>query len=96
MPSSKIAALSSPLSIVRSHMHNLSRGEHVVAGFALDHPEDILILSVTDLAARLNVSEATVIRFCQHMGYRGYHEFKICLARDIGREAPKIPAASVR
>jgi DNA-binding MurR/RpiR family transcriptional regulator len=92
MTRSKIDPTPSPLAIVRSHIQSLSRGEHVVAEFALNNSEDLLTLSVTDLAAHLHVSEATVIRFCQRMGYRGYHEFKIFLARDIGREAPKIYA----
>jgi RpiR family transcriptional regulator, carbohydrate utilization regulator len=71
-------------------MHGLSRREHAIAEFALNNAEDLLSLSVTVLAARLHVSEATIIRFCQRMGYRGYREFKIFLARDMGRETPEI------
>jgi DNA-binding MurR/RpiR family transcriptional regulator len=39
---------------------------------------------VTDLAQLLDVSESTVVRFCQRLEYQGYQEFKILLARDLG------------
>jgi DNA-binding MurR/RpiR family transcriptional regulator len=90
MTVSKANASLTPLAIIRSRMHGLSRREHAIAEFAVHHAEDLLSLSVTALAARLHISEATIIRFCQHMGYQGYHEFKIFLARDMGRETPEI------
>lgn len=90
MTISKADASLAPLAIIRSRIHGLSRREHAIAEFALNNAEDLLSLSVTALAARLHVSEASVIRFCQHLGYRGYHEFKIFLARDMGRETPEI------
>jgi RpiR family carbohydrate utilization transcriptional regulator len=90
MTISKADASLSPLAIIRSRIHGLSRRERAIAEFALKNAEDLLPLSVTVLAARLHVSEATIIRFCQRMGYRGYHEFKICLARDLGRGTPEI------
>ncbi len=70
---------------IRARADSLSPGERTVADFVLRHAEELLALSVTDLAARLHVSEATVIRFCKHIGYHGYHDFKILLARDVGR-----------
>jgi DNA-binding MurR/RpiR family transcriptional regulator len=75
---------------IRSRLDTLPRGERTIADFILHNPEDLLNLSITDLATRLRVSQATVIRFCKRLGYRGYHEFKILLARDIGRESPAI------
>ncbi len=75
---------------IRSRLDALPAGERTVADFVLHHPEDLLKLPITDLATRLHVSEATIIRFCKHLGYRGYHEFKILLARDLGRETPEI------
>ncbi len=75
---------------IRSRLDTLPPQERIVADFALRHAEDLLKFSITDLATRLHVSEATVIRFCKHLGYRGYHEFKILHARDLGREPSEI------
>ncbi len=75
---------------IRSRLDSLPQGERVVADFALRHSESLLSLPITELATRLRVSQATIIRFCKHVGFRGYHEFKILLARDIGRESQDI------
>ena len=38
---------------------------------------------MTELAERTQTSESTVVRLCQKIGYKGYQEFKIMLARDL-------------
>ena len=43
----------------------------------------MIYLTVTELAERTNTSESTVVRLCQKIGYKGYQEFKIVLARDL-------------
>lgn len=63
----------------------LPPSELKVADYLLDHADEIIHASVTELAATLDVSESTVVRFCQRLGYQGYQEFKILLARDLGR-----------
>lgn len=83
---------SSPFAVIRSRMHTLPDGERKVAEFALRHTEDLLGLTVTDLAQRLDVSDATVIRFCQRLGYAGYKEFRILVARNLKGEGPDIYA----
>ena len=40
-------------------------------------------MTVTELAERTQTSESTVVRLCQKVGYKGYQEFKIVLARDL-------------
>lgn len=51
--------------------------------FILQRPKDIIHLSISDLAASVGVSEATVVRFCQQMGYKGYQDFKIHLSQAL-------------
>jgi DNA-binding MurR/RpiR family transcriptional regulator len=43
----------------------------------------LIYLTVPELAERTNTSESTVVRLCQKIGYKGYQEFKIVLARDL-------------
>ena len=62
---------------------SLRTAEQRVADFILKHPEELIYLTVTELAERTETSESTVVRLCQKIGYKGYQEFKIVLARDL-------------
>ena len=74
-----------PGSFVRlqSAYATLRAAEQRVADFILAHPDELIYLTVTELAERTNTSESTVVRLCQKIGYKGYQEFKIVLARDL-------------
>jgi RpiR family carbohydrate utilization transcriptional regulator len=73
-----------PLVRVRGIYDTLPRSERKVADYVLNYAEEVIHASVTNLAQALEVSESTVVRFCQRLGYQGYPEFKILLARDLG------------
>lgn len=79
--------IGSPVAHVRLRgvYESLPPSELKVAHHLIEEPEEIIMASVTDLANTLDVSESTVVRFCQRLGYQGYQEFKILLARDLGR-----------
>lgn len=62
---------------------SLRTAEQRVADFILKHPEELIYLTVTELAEKTETSESTVVRLCQKIGYKGYQEFKIVLARDL-------------
>lgn len=62
---------------------SLRTAEQRVADFILKNAEDLIYLTVTELAERTQTSESTVVRLCQKIGYKGYQEFKIMLARDL-------------
>ncbi|MDF2630186.1 MAG: RpiR4 [Symbiobacteriaceae bacterium] len=68
---------------IRSRLPNCSRGERRVAEYILESPSQVIYQSVTEVGVATETSEATVIRFCQSLGYRGYHEFKVALAQDL-------------
>jgi DNA-binding MurR/RpiR family transcriptional regulator len=62
---------------------SLRTAEQRVADYILKNAEDLIYLTVTELAERTQTSESTVVRLCQKIGYKGYQEFKIMLARDL-------------
>jgi DNA-binding MurR/RpiR family transcriptional regulator len=68
---------------IRSSLPGLYAAEQKVGEAILADPEAVLTSSVTELASRAGASEATVVRFCRSLGYRGYQDFKISLARDL-------------
>ncbi|GKX27631.1 sugar isomerase [Vallitalea longa] len=60
--------------------------EKKVADFILKNPEKVVNMNVSELAKSSGVSDATVVRMCHHIGYKGYYQFRIMLARDMGRK----------
>ena len=67
---------------------SLSPQQRVIAEYFLDHMQEIPFLSVPELAERTGASEATVVRFCQRIGYSGYSDLKMALV-DLAREEMK-------
>lgn len=60
----------------------LTNTEKKVADYILKNDRETLNYTVTELAERAEVSDATVVRFCRSVGYKGYQDLKINLARD--------------
>lgn len=71
---------------LHSKYHKLSSAEKNVADFIMKHPQEIDNYTIKDLSLASNVSEATVVRMCKHLGYKGYWSFHISLVSDIGKE----------
>ncbi len=62
---------------------SLSRQQRVIAEYILEHLSEIPFLSIPDLAERTATSEATVVRFCQRIGYTGYSDLKMALVEAV-------------
>jgi len=63
--------------------NELKSAEQKVAKYILENPKDIIHFSITELADTSGVSETTVFRLCNRLGYKGYQELKINLAGDV-------------
>lgn len=61
----------------------LPDAERIVADYILSAPEDLMRLPVRALAARVGVSEATITRTSQSLGYSGLRELKLALAAEM-------------
>lgn len=66
-----------------SFRNSLSRMEQKVIDYILDHPNEVIYLSVAGLAEKAGTSDATVIRTCRKLGLDGYQDLKVSLAQDI-------------
>lgn len=63
------------------------KGPHItISKYILRNPQETIGLTAKELAKNTKVSEASVVRFCQSIGFKGFGEFKIKLARDIGSD----------
>ncbi len=57
--------------------------ERRVMDYISANPEQVIYLSVAELAERSKVSDAAVIRACRRLGVSGYQELKVSLAQDL-------------
>lgn len=71
------------MNTVNSLYPALHDAEKKVAEFVIKEYFNVIDMSVAELAEQCNVSEATVVRFCKRIGLKGFHHFKISLAREI-------------
>lgn len=68
---------------ILAKMHSFTNTEKKIAEYVLDHYEEVLNCNITELSENAKVSDASVVRFCRSIGYRGYQDFKVNAARDV-------------
>lgn len=68
----------------------------LVQGIVNIDPQRLIYLSITELAAELNVAEATVARFCRKLGYAGFQDFKLCLSRELSSDEAESDSVTQR
>ncbi|RXT04396.1 MurR/RpiR family transcriptional regulator [Ammoniphilus sp. CFH 90114] len=68
---------------LRAMLDELKPSERKVAQFILDHPHEVVKLSVQKLAELSEVSDATVIRLSRSLNMTGYQELKLRIAGDL-------------
>jgi RpiR family transcriptional regulator, carbohydrate utilization regulator len=59
-----------------------------VAERVLAQPDEVLHLSIAEMAKRVGASQPTVARFAAAMGFSGYKEFKLRLAQSLASGVP--------
>jgi DNA-binding MurR/RpiR family transcriptional regulator len=77
--------------VATSLLHTISvyenaftKSEKILYEFLQTHIDDIIYMSVTELAERIGVGESTILRFCRKVGYKGYQDFKLNVAQYLG------------
>ena len=65
---------------IRRAYPNLSNSERAVADYVCEHWSQVARMSIRDIRDAVSVSDPTVYRFCQSIGFSGFKEFKISLA----------------
>lgn len=65
-------------------MAGLVPSDRRVAQVILAAPNRVVSLSVTELAELAGTASSTVVHACKALGYRGFQDLKMALARDLG------------
>jgi DNA-binding MurR/RpiR family transcriptional regulator len=84
------ASKSSPMVLISSHYKSMTKSEQKVADYVMNHTEEVVYLTVTDLAEKVSVGETTVLRFCRKLNYKGYQDFKLAVAQSQVASTEKV------
>ncbi len=71
------------LAAISDVLPRLKGAARKTAQYIVNQPRETINLTITELAVRVGVSEASIVRFAQTLGYSGFHALKIGLAEDI-------------
>ena len=74
-----------PISVmydIKSVYASFSDKEKIIADFVLKYGGKSAELSITELAKKIGTSEATLVRFVRKIGYSGYQQFRLALAKE--------------
>src|SRR5699024_4474728 len=63
--------------------NQFTKSEHKIFHYITNNFEAILYKSLTEIANGCHVGEATVLRFYRKLGFKGYQDFKLSLAREL-------------
>jgi len=64
---------------INSRLDQLTKSERKIADYLQRNFEEAAFFSAAELADRLDLSEATVVRFAQSIGFSGFPELRQCL-----------------
>ncbi|WP_176448737.1 MurR/RpiR family transcriptional regulator [Lentibacillus sp. CBA3610] len=69
--------------LMEQYKNTFTKSEQKLYNYITNNFEQIVYQSLTEIAIDCQVGEATVLRFCRKLGYKGYQEFKLALAREL-------------
>lgn len=83
LPSKTAAPRQGILARLRATRDTLPPTAKKIADFILAQPDEVVHMSVTEVAEGAGASDGSVVGFCQQLGAKGFQDLKIALARDL-------------
>ncbi len=74
------------MSKLRAEVDHLTPALRRLASAVLARPREVIYQSITELADEAKVGEASVIRLCRDLGFKGFQDFKLALAADLATQ----------
>ncbi|MFI2810324.1 MULTISPECIES: SIS domain-containing protein [Microbulbifer] len=77
---------------IRTMRESMSNHERRIADFLLENVEEVRSHSSKSLAESVGVSQSSVVKFSQKLGYKGYSDLKLSLTESLARTSllPKV------
>ena len=73
------------LNSISSLYQSLNKTEKKIADVITQSPNVVTQYSLAQLAERLDVGEATLVRFCRTLGFKGFSDFKLAFSIDLAK-----------
>ena len=73
------------LNSISSLYQSLTKTEKKIADVITQSPNVVTQYSLAQLAERLDVGEATLVRFCRTLGFKGFSDFKLAFSIDLAK-----------
>lgn len=70
---------------IRSGIGLLKPTEKIVGEFIVNNPEEIIHMPIAQLSRITKTSEATIVRMCHALQFKGFKELKLCIASSLGQ-----------
>lgn len=61
--------------------------EKKIANCIMERKREVVDMTVAELAQASGASDASVSRFCRRCGFKGFHQLKMTLARELSEES---------
>jgi len=81
------------LNTISSLYRSLTKTEKKIADAILLNPDLAVQAPLAEIAAHLEVGEATFVRFCRTLGFKGFSDFKLELSIELATKAHKLKSA---
>jgi DNA-binding MurR/RpiR family transcriptional regulator len=89
-PSPEPITVSAILSRIEQLYESLGGTSRRIADLIRQHPQEVVHMSVSDVAERVGASEGSVVGLCKTLGATGFQQLKIVLAQEIVRPVQMI------
>lgn len=71
------------LDIIFAEYNNFFEAEKKIADYIIENKEEVIEMTISELANKAGSSEATVTRFCKKCNMKGFNHLKLTLAQEI-------------
>lgn len=80
----------SVIGVICSSYDSFFDSEKKIADCIMERKQEVVDMTVAELARASGASDASVSRFCRRCGFKGFHQLKMTLARELadGTQAP--------
>ena len=75
------------LFLIRSRYGEMGPAEKKIADYILQNPQDVISVSISELADRCGCGDATVVRFSRRLGFEGYQGLRIRVAQEFSHSS---------
>lgn len=72
--------------LMRSKYENMTKTEKKIIDFIMENQKEFLILTISELAEKIGISEISISRFCKKLDFSGLQSLKIAMASEVYTE----------